>query len=133
MNRPRVNSERVFASPRRSLGGRPPSERHVRLERLRIAREPEEIQKAADDFLSHHQLPDDLEILYKLLQHPTEKVLRETMGQISSLISQGRISSTLILMDRLGDIAGRAVEDSTKLYVEGLRDQVKKINAARNS
>ena len=31
-----------------------------------------------------------MEILLKVLQHPSERVLRDAMGQISSLIIQGR-------------------------------------------
>lgn len=115
---------RVFASPRKSLG-RSPSEYRLRLERLRIAREPEEIKEAADAFLMHHQLPDDLDVLLRVLQHPSEKVLREAMGQISSLIMQGRLPNTLILNDRLGELGARAdLEDATRSYIDGLRNQL---------
>lgn len=114
---------RVFASPRRSLG-RSPSEYRLRLERLRIARELDEIKEAADVFLNHHQLPDDMEILLKVLQHPSERVLRDAMGQISSLIIQGRAGSTIILTDRLSDIGGRALEPATQSYIEGLKSQL---------
>lgn len=115
--------ERVFSSPRKSLG-RSPSEYRLRLERLRIAREPEEIKEAADAFLTHHQLPDDMEILLKVLQHPSERVLRDAMGQISSLIIQGRAGNTVILTDRLGEIANRDVEAATRSYIDGLRNQL---------
>ncbi len=114
---------RVFASPRKTMG-REPSEFRRRLETLRNAREPEEIEKAADLFLQHHQYPDDLDILLKLLLHPSEKVLRDAMGQISSLIMQGRVGNTLILLDRLGDIGGRDIEATTRSYVEGLKNQL---------
>jgi hypothetical protein len=120
-NRPA--GEKVFASPRKSLG-RSPSEYRMRLERLRIAREVDEIKEAADAFLAHHQLPDDLDVLYKVLQHPAEKVLREAMGQISSLLIQGRVNSTMILADRLNDLSARVSEDATKSYIEGLRTQL---------
>lgn len=119
-------SERVFASPRKSLG-RSPSEYRLRLERLRIAREPDEIKEAADAFLLHHQLPDDLDVLLKVLQHPSERVLREAMGQISSLLIQGRVASTIILADRLGDLSARVQEDATRSYIDGLRNQLASI------
>ena len=96
----------------------------MRLERLRIAREVEEITEATDAFLAHHQLPDDLDVLYKVLQHPSEKVLREAMGQISSLLIQGRVNGTVILEDRLNEVAARVSEDATKSYIEGLRGQL---------
>ena len=121
-----TGEQRVFASPRKSLG-RSPSEYRQRLERLRIAREPEEIETAADAFLQHHQLPDDLDVLLKVLQHSSEKVLREAMGQISSLLIQGRVGSTIILEDRLNDLSGRVQEDATRSYVDGLRSQLASI------
>ena len=119
----RAPGEKVFASPRKSLG-RSPSEYRMRLERLRIAREVEEIKEAADAFLAHHQLPDDLDVLYKVLQHPSEKVLREAMGQISSLLIQGRVNSTVILADRLNELSTRVSENATQSYIEGLRNQI---------
>ncbi len=116
-------SGKVFASPRKSLG-RSPSEYRLRLERLRIAREPAEIEEAANAFLEHHQLPDDVDILYKVMQHPSEKIVREALGVMSSLLMQGRLNGTLLLEDRLKEISGRAAEAATKSYVEGLRSQL---------
>lgn len=120
---PAPQAERVFSSPRRSLG-RTPSEYRLRLERLRIAREVDEIKEAADAFLAHHQLPDEPDILLKLLQHPAEKVAREAMGQISALLMQGRMPATVLLEDRLRDLDGRVREESTRSYVQGLQAQL---------
>jgi hypothetical protein len=122
MSRPQA-SGKVFASPRKSLG-RSPSEYRMRLERLRIAREPAEIQEAANAFLEHHQLPDDVDILYKVMLHPSEKIVREALGVMSSLLMQGRLNGTLLLEDRLKEISARAAEAATKSYVEGLRSQL---------
>ena len=120
---PKASARPIYASPRKSTG-RQPSEYRLRLERLRISREPEEIKEAADAFLKHHQLPDDLDVLYKVLQHPEEKVLRDAMGQISALLMQGRVNGTLILQDRLSEIETRDIEPSTRSYIDGLRAQV---------
>ena len=117
---------KIFSSPRKSLG-RSPSDFRLRLERLRIAREPEEIKEATDIFLQYHQLPDDIDILYKVMQHPTEKVVREALGQISSLLIQGRISGGMLLEDRLQQLSERAKEDATHAYIEGLRTQLAKM------
>jgi hypothetical protein len=116
--------ERVFSNPRKSIG-RSPSEYRLRLERLRIAR-GEEIESAVDVFLQHHQLPDDLDILYKVLQHSDEKIIRDALGQLSALLMQDRVPSTLLLLDRLAEIEERATEASTQSYVTGLRDQIAK-------
>jgi hypothetical protein len=115
--------ERVFSSPRRSLG-RSPSEYRLRLERLRMARDVEEIRGATDAFLQHHQLPDDPDVLTKVMQHPTEKVVREAMGQISALIMQGRMPATLILEERLRELDQRAAEDATRSYIKGIQAQL---------
>lgn len=119
----RAPTERVFSSPRRSLG-RSPSEYRLRLERLRMARDVEEIRGAADAFLQHHQLPDDPDVLTKVMQHPTEKVVREAMGQISALLMQGRMPATLILEERLRELDQRAAEDATRSYIKGIQAQL---------
>ena len=116
-------TRKVFANPRKSIG-RAPSEFSMRRERLRIARSPEEVEEAADHFLAHHQLPDDPDILMKVLQHSKEPVLREAMGQFSSLIMQGRWTATFLLEDRLTELEGRVTEPATKSYIEGLRTQL---------
>jgi len=119
----RTPSGKVFSSPRKSTG-RQPSEYRLRLERLRMAREIEQIRDAADQFLAHHQLPDEVDILFKVLQHPSEKVLREALGQLSSLLMQGRLEGTMLLNDRLNELEERVQEDATLSYIRGLRGQI---------
>ena len=114
----------VFANPRKS--GRTPSKYRLRLERLRIAREDSEIIEAANTFLEHHQIPDDLDVLYKLLRHSSEPVIREAIGQISSLLMQGRVVPTILLEERLKDVLTRTQEPVTRTYVEGLQSQIAK-------
>ena len=115
--------EKVYSSPRRSLG-RSPSEYRMRLERVRNARDSGDLRDAVDAFMQHHQLPDDPEILLKVLQHPTEKIAREAMGQISALMMQGRMPANVLLEDRLREIEGLAIEDATLSYVRGLQAQL---------
>jgi hypothetical protein len=120
---------RQFSSPRKSMG-RSPSEYRMRLERLRIAREVDEIKEAADAFLQHHQLPDDVDILYKVLLHPSEKVVREALGQIASLLMQGRADGGAVLEDRLTALDERITEDSTRSFVQGVRSQLERMKNA---
>jgi len=94
---------------------------------LRAAREVNEVKEAADAFLAHHQLPDEPDVLYRVLQHPSEKVVREALGQISSLLMQGRITNSVILESHLGTLAERVTEPSTRSYVEGVRTQVARL------
>ncbi len=127
---PKSNGGNGNGAPRRNFGGprkpmgRNPSEYRMRLERLRGARDADEIKQATDAYLQHHQLPDDVDILYKVLQHPSEKVVREALGQISSLIIQGRIQSNPPLHDRLEALAQQVTEDATRSFVEGVRSQL---------
>ncbi|MEO1172416.1 MAG: hypothetical protein AAFX94_10240 [Myxococcota bacterium] len=123
--RPVPRSRQAFASPRKSTG-RSPSEYRLKLERLRIAGGPEEIREAADAFMAQHQLPDEPDILIKLLRHPEERVVRESLGQLSSLITQGRLGNATLLLDRLKDLEKTATEDATRAYVEGVRDQLER-------
>ena len=124
-----VDAHRVFAAPRRQVG-RKPSAYSMRLERLRIAREADAIREAADVFLAHHQLPDDMDVLLKVLQHPSEKVLCDVMGQISYLLNQRRAArATIILVDRLREIGARPISDSTRCCIEGLQQQISKLGA----
>ncbi|HSI05358.1 MAG: hypothetical protein ACAI38_02205 [Myxococcota bacterium] len=115
--------ERVFANARRS-GGRSPSEYRMRLERLRIARDVDELRDATDTFLQHHQLPDDPDVLTKVMQHPSEKVVREAMGQISALLMQGRMPITILLDERLKELQDRCSEPATRSYVQGIQAQI---------
>lgn len=119
----RSSSGEVFAAPRKSTG-RSPSDYRLRLERLRMSREPDQIRAATDHFLEHHQLPDEVDILFKVLQHPSEKVLREAMGQLSALLMQGRLTGTMMLADRLRELARTVEEEATISYIEGLRSQI---------
>jgi hypothetical protein len=116
--------ERSETRVRRTVG-RPISPYKLRFETLRNAREPEEIERAADAFLKEHQYPGDMSILLKLLLHPAEKVQRGAMGEIHSLLVQGRVEHTLVLSDRLKDLAARDLEPDTRLFVEGLQHQIK--------
>lgn len=121
-------SGRVFAAPRKSTG-RSPTEYRMRLERLRMAREPADLKEAVDAYLKHHQLPDDPDILYRVLRHPSEQVVRDALGQLSSLLMQGRLGSTMLLEDHLRELAERATEEATHSYVEGLRHQLDALKA----
>lgn len=123
--RSKPTTRSVYSSPRKTLG-RSPSEYRMRLERLRNARDSDQLRDACDAFVQHHQLPDDAEILTKVLQHTSEKVLRDAMGQLSSLLMQGRLPSTVILEERLRDLEQRVTEDSTLSYVRGLQAMVAK-------
>ena len=120
-----MDNQRVFASPRRQVG-RKLSDYSMRLNRLRAAREPNDVRDAADAFFKEkHQLPDDMDILLKLLQHPSEKVLCNVMGQISFLLSKRRARVTIILVDRLKEIGSRAISKDTQDCLDGLHQQIK--------
>ena len=124
-----MDNQRVFASPRRQVG-RKLSAYSMRLERLRIAREPKDVREAADVFLKDHELPDDMDILLKVLQHPSEKVLCNVMGRISFLLNKRRARATIILVDRLKEIGSRTISKDTQDCLDGLHQQIKALESA---
>ena len=115
--------KQVFSNPRKSAG-RSPSEYRMRMERIKAARDIDQIIESVDVFLKHHQLPDDPSVLFKVMQHTNEKVIREALGQISSLLMQGRLNPTVLLTDRLEQLEESAVEESTLSYVHGIKNQI---------
>jgi hypothetical protein len=119
----RTTSGRVFAAPRKSTG-RQPSDYRLRLESLRNAREPEQIKAAADHFLERHQLPDEADILYRVLQHPSEQVVRDALGQLSALLMQGRLEGLMLLQNHLKELSQRVTEDATHSYIDGMNHQL---------
>jgi hypothetical protein len=116
----------VFASPRRQAGRRP-SEYSLRLQAMRIAPDTQTFIVAADAFLAHHQLPDEMGLLIKVLQHTSERVLCNVMGQISFLLGQGRERPNIILSERLREIGERPITQATQSCLDGLRQQIEKL------
>lgn len=123
------SSPRTFASPRRQEG-RELSKYTIRRRTLENAREPEAVRKAATDFLQHHALPDDMDILLKLLQHDSEQVLCDVMGLISLQLHKRRARATIILIDRLQEIASRNISKATQSCLDGLNQQIKALQNA---
>ena len=68
-----------------------------------------------------------VDVLLKVLCHPTESVLREAMGQLSALLMQGRLATTIILEDKLKTLATTVQENATHSYIQGLQQQLDKI------
>ena len=100
----------------------------MRLERLRSARNDDELREATDVFLQFHQLPDDPEVLTKVMQHPNEKVVREALGQISALLMQGRMTPSVLVEERLKELAARCNEEATRSYIAGIQGQLAKMS-----
>ncbi len=123
------SSPRAFASPRRQEG-RELSKYTIRRRTLESARDPDAVRKAATEFLEHHALPDDMDILLKLLQHESEKVLCDVMGLISLQLHRRRARATIILVDRLKEIGSRNISEATQSCLDGLHQQIKALESA---
>lgn len=121
-------------TPRRSFG-RPPSPRTLKLTLMCQAMseatandDADGFRRAVDPFLKEHELPDDPEILRRMLYHPDSKVLCRVMGHISGLMLQRRMSGTPVLQSTLVDVSRRVNLDAdTKSCVDGLRQQIERL------
>jgi hypothetical protein len=51
------------------------------------------------------------------------------MGQISALLTQGRMPPTVLLEERLRDVEGRCSEDATRSYISGIQAQLAKLRS----
>ena len=86
-------------------------------------------RQAVDPFLSEHELPDDPEVLRRMLYHPDNKVLCRVMGHISGLLLQRRMGGTPVLLSTLSDLGRRHdLHVDTKSCLDGLRQQIERIN-----
>jgi hypothetical protein len=113
----------------RKTNGKPMSARTLQLLQLKLAKTPEDIKKEGDKFLSQTkgELPDSLDVLLQFLRHPDESVQRKAMGEISALLSQGRIYPTIVLSSLLAELKKTAQDSATQDFINGLSMQMQKI------
>lgn len=73
----------------------------IRMEQLRAAQTVDAITSAVDALLAHHQMPDDPELLWKMLRHPDAGVGERALAELGALHSRGKLAVTPLAKEAL--------------------------------
>ena len=95
-------------------------ESRMRMERLKGARSQQEITDSVNALLAHHHLPDDPEMLCKMLIHPDAGVGEKVLSELGALQGRGRLQVTSTMKDQLQAFAPRCREPLAKSLLEKL-------------
>lgn len=95
-------------------------ESRMRRERLRAATAVEEIAAAADSLLKHFEMPDEPDLLCKMLAHPDAGVGERALAQLGSLHQAGKLAVTLTMKDALAAFQPRCREPMARAVLEEL-------------
>lgn len=90
----------------------------MRMERLRAATTEEEIAASCDALLKHFEMPDEPDMLCKMLSHPDAGVGERALAQLGSMHQAGRLKLTLSQKESLTAFAPRCVEPLAKSLLE---------------
>jgi len=79
-----------------------PSERQQLLRTIRTGKSGKELHKAIDKLRVDFGLPDDMEILVRVLEHPKDPVLLDALGLIEAHVESGKqVPKKALLVQRL--------------------------------
>jgi hypothetical protein len=95
----------------------------MRTERLRGATTVEEVAAASDVLLKFHEMPEDGELLCKMLRHPDAGVGERVLAQLGSLREAGRVVVTTVMREALVEFAPRCREPLARAVLDRLLDQ----------
>ena len=90
----------------------------MRREALRMARSVEDIASAADALLEHHELPDEPELLGKMLHHPDAGVGERALAELASLHARGKVTLTGTVREALTTFLPRCREPNARAALE---------------
>jgi hypothetical protein len=94
----------------------------MRTERLRGARSVEEIALATDSLLNSHEMPDEPELLCKMLQHPDAAVGERALAQLGSLKRAGKLELNTTVREALDAFDPRCKEPLARNLLAELRE-----------
>ncbi|MEW5848261.1 MAG: hypothetical protein AB2A00_05575 [Myxococcota bacterium] len=102
------------ARPAPAMGSR------MRMERLRGAHTPDEIVAAADALVKNHEMPDEAELLCKMLQHPDAAVGERALAQLGSQHKSGKLVVSGLVRDALEAFEPRCKEPLARALLQEL-------------
>jgi len=92
------NLERVFAGGELSDALRERldptgkgKEKDVVLKKIREAEDPKSFAAAVDELIARFELPDDLYLLDRILEHPRTEVVLKAMAHLNALVDEGKV------------------------------------------
>jgi hypothetical protein len=86
----------------------------MRKEQLRMARSVEDITSAADALLAHHELPDEPELLCKMVHHPDGAVGERVLAELGAMHARGKLTLTGTMREALQSFAPRCREPNAQ-------------------
>jgi hypothetical protein len=92
----------------------------MRMERLRGARSLEEIEASADALLKHFQMPDEAELLCKMLAHRDAGVGERALAELGALHAKGKLQRTMTVRDALEGFMPRCREPNAQALLKTL-------------
>ena len=92
----------------------------MRMERLRGSRSLDELEASCDALLKHFQMPDEPELLCKMLQHRDAGVGERALAELGALHAKGKLQRTMTVRDALEGFAPRCREPNAQALLKEL-------------
>lgn len=106
--------------PKGGLGGAGAMESRMRTERLRAANTQDELEAACDALLKHFTLPEEPDLLCKMLGHRDLGVGERALAELGSLKARGRFTPTISMKEMLTTFGERVKEPNAARLVQDL-------------
>ena len=101
-------------------GGGGAMESKMRMERLRGATTQEELEAACDALLRHYTLPEEPDLLCKMLAHRDMGVSERALAELGTLKARGRFSPSITMKEHLNAFGARVKEPNAAKLVADL-------------
>lgn len=94
-----------------NLGAFQKTEHRVRTDAVLAATSPSEIASAVDELLANHEMPEDAELLAKILAHPKGSHAQPALESLVEILDRGKPANALLLKTRLQSLKLTAEDD----------------------
>lgn len=103
-----------------------PSERQQLLRTIRSGKSGKELHKAIDTLRADYGLPDDMEILVRVLEHPKDPVLLDALGLIEAHVESGKqVPKKTLLVQRLKGLEFSSFDPRVQRKAVGLANRLR--------
>jgi hypothetical protein len=116
-DKPAAERAEAKSTQRRKGNGRIPKNANRSASRLKLIRavvdagDPRSLQAAIDDMVGQFGLPDDWEVLVRVLEHPDEELILKAVGRMNQLLpTAAKVPRRASLKERLRTIGQTAAD-----------------------